>query len=271
MSQAFILLQRLLPQHLLSRITGALASCRVGFIRRVAINTFIRVYKVDMTEAIVPPGGFDSFNQFFTRQLKPGARPIEGELSCPADGAMSMVGNIVENRLIQAKGISYELKKLLGGLDTKTFERGAFATIYLAPRDYHRVHMPVDGTLTQARYIPGHLFSVNPTTTASIPDLFAGNERLVLWFETAGGPMCMVLVGAMIVAGIKTVWRDAPYSARELVHESLNLQFTQGDEVGQFQLGSTVIIILPHQPAWTVIPGDKVRMGQAMVESGQSR
>lgn len=268
MKALFLFLQRIVPQHLLSRLVGLLAHSRVGIIKGPFIRLFIGAYNVDLSEAeIESPAEFLTFNAFFTRALKPGVRPVSGAICSPADGAVSMVGPIEVNHLLQAKGITYSLDRLLGEDTAAQFENGSFATIYLAPRDYHRVHSPMEGTLRRARYIPGKLFSVNQTTAGNIPDLFAINERLVLWFDTVLGPMCVVLVGAMIVAGIKSTWRERMYEPGKVTEETgLDIPFRQGEELGQFQLGSTVIVVLPRAEKFEVAPGDTVRMGQALVK-----
>ena len=253
-----------------------MADCRVRWFRKLLIAAFARVYRVDLDEAAAADlDEFATFNEFFTRPLKTGARPLAGgeeTAICPADGAISQAGHIDSGRLLQAKGHAYSLEALLGGdgefLKADTFEGGTFATIYLAPRDYHRVHLPLAGSLLASRAVPGALYSVNATTEAHIEGLFARNERLICHFETAIGPMAVVLVGAMIVAGIETVWEgpSSPYSRLETTHHG-GMAFRRGAEIGRFFLGSTVIVCLPPgraQLSAGMEPGTPVRMGQAL-------
>ncbi|MCV6588369.1 MAG: archaetidylserine decarboxylase [Marinobacterium sp.] len=251
----FILLQKLLPQHLLSRFVGRLADCQKPLIKNNFIRVFAKKYNINMEEALEPDlTAYPSFNHFFTRALKPGVRtidPAKEAIASPADGAFSQLGNIDHERIFQAKGRGYGLTTLLGG-DTalaKHFKDGSFATIYLSPRDYHRVHMPCDGTLRQTIYVPGDLYSVNQTTAENIDQLFARNERLVAIFDTEHGPMAMILVGAMIVAGIETVWggQIAP-PPRTPQHQRFDNQqsavhLKKGEEMGRFKLGSTVVLL----------------------------
>tara|TARA_Y100001972_G_scaffold17875_3_gene20059 strand:- start:6361 stop:7200 length:840 start_codon:yes stop_codon:yes gene_type:complete len=248
---AFIILQYLLPQHLLSRLVGKLAECRLPWLKNLLIRRFITQYKVDMSEAVdSAPEAYANFNAFFTRALKDGARPIaDAPVVCPADGAISQLGEINRGRIFQAKGQDYSLQTLLGDDKALTaeFDGGSFATIYLSPRDYHRVHMPVDGTLRSMTYVPGKLFSVNTTTAENVRSLFARNERAICVFDTEFGPMAMILVGAMIVAGIETVWdgQVAPpprqLTTRSYPQEAPTLK--KGEEMGRFKLGSTVILL----------------------------
>lgn len=248
-------LQYWLPKHALTRLVGKLAAAKAGKLTTAVIKLFIKQYKVNMNEAHNPdPAFYATFNDFFTRELKPGARPIaEGEtvLVHPADGAVSQFGPIIDGSLIQAKGHTYTALELLGGDETlaKQFTDGGFATIYLSPRDYHRVHMPCDGTLREMIYIPGDLFSVNPLTARNVPNLFARNERVVCIFDTAFGPMAQVLVGATIVGSIEVVWAGTiTPPTGNVIHrwhysqEGKNaVQLKKGDEMGRFKLGSTVI------------------------------
>jgi len=211
----FIALQHVVPQHLLSRLVGWVARSEIPWIKTTFINRFIQHFGVDLSEAeIGDPDRFENFNAFFTRALKDGARPIaDGErvLACPADGTVSQLGPLRGGDLFQAKGHHYSAFELLGGDGALAaeFQNGHFATVYLSPKDYHRVHMPFTGTLRETCYVPGRLFSVNQTTTERVPRLFARNERLVCVFDTEVGPMAVVLVGAMIVAGIETVFAGA--------------------------------------------------------------
>ena len=207
----FIISQYLLPQHLLSRLAGGLANCTWNWVKNPFITWFVKRYQVDMSEAAEEnPTAYACFNDFFTRALKDGARPLADgdEVLCPADGAISQLGRIEHGRIFQAKGQSFSVLELLGGNPEHAalFQGGEFATVYLSPRDYHRVHMPLGGTLTDMIYVPGKLFSVNQSTAENVPELFARNERVVCLFDTPVGPMAVVLVGAMIVASVETVW-----------------------------------------------------------------
>lgn len=251
----FILLQRILPQHLLSRLVGMLAESRISWVKNTFIKVFARKYNINMQEALEEnPTAYPSFNKFFTRALKPGVRPIDSApdaIVSPADGAFSQLGPIDHERIFQAKGRGYGLTTLLGGdLDlARQFKNGSFATIYLSPRDYHRVHMPCDGVLRKTIYIPGDLYSVNQTTAENVDQLFARNERLVAIFDTEHGPMAMVLVGAMIVAGIETVWdgQVAPPPRtpqhKQFDNQQGEVRLCKGDEMGRFKLGSTVVLL----------------------------
>lgn len=251
-----IFLQRCTPQHALSRLMGLLANCRCCHLKNWAIKQFIAAYGVDLSESLESDyTAFPSFNAFFTRALKPGARDFsapEAAVISPVDGAVSEFGVITEGKLLQAKGQDYSAEALLGSaVEASTFQDGTFITLYLAPKDYHRVHMPFGGRLRQMRYIPGKLFSVNPAAVNGIPGLFAKNERVVCHFDTAFGPMVVILVGAMIVASMHLQWcgQVAPQRSRHIVetdysHEQLS--FERGEEIGHFQLGSTVILLLPN-------------------------
>lgn len=251
MPSLFILFQHVAPQHFFSRIVGFLAESR--FFRKPFIGLFSRFFKVDLSEAVIEnPSEFENFNAFFTRALKNGSRPIDdrrGAIVSPADGAISQLGKITSNRLLQAKGREYTIEDLLvcDSAAASQFSDGSFITVYLSPRDYHRVHMPIAGTLRKTTYVPGDLFSVNQKTAEAVPKLFARNERLVCVFDTELGPMALVLVGAMIVAGIETVWSGAiaPNNHRTPVvdesHKGISLAV--GEELGRFKLGSTVILL----------------------------
>lgn len=274
----FILLQHLLPQHLLSRLTGALAECRVPWVKNTFIGWFAKRYGVNMHEAQVEDlRAYPNFNAFFTRALKPGARSMDttpGGIISPADGAVSQLGAIDHGRIFQAKGRGYGLSTLLGGdmAMAEAFKNGQFATIYLAPKDYHRVHMPIAGTLRETLYIPGDLYSVNQTTAANVDQLFARNERLVAIFDTEAGPMAMILVGAMIVAGIETVWGGQvapmlkkPVHTRFDAQPAADIRLEQGEEMGRFKLGSTVILLFgPDVMQWneTLAAEHGLRLGQ---------
>lgn len=275
----FIALQRLLPQHLISRAAGWLAQSKTPFIKNTFIKWFVQHYQVDMTQAQEEnPLAYAHFNAFFTRSLKAGMRPIcagEEAIACPADGAVSQLGRIENGRIFQAKGQSYSVLELLGGdvSSANMFAAGEFATIYLSPRDYHRVHMPFSGKLISMTHVPGDLFSVNTVTAAEVPRLFARNERVVCHFQTTAGPMVVVLVGAMIVASIETTWaglvtplkrriRTTDYSP---TRPAIALQ--KGEEMGRFLLGSTAIVLFPKDTVrWEAELGanSTVRMGQKM-------
>jgi len=279
-----IALQYAMPKHLLSRLVGKLAAAELGVITTSVIKWFIKQYKIDMNEAAQSePEAYSSFNAFFTRALKPGIRPLcqdDDYIVHPVDGAVSQCGPIKEGRIFQAKGHDYSSLALLGDQsdDAKRFEGGDFATIYLAPKDYHRIHMPIKGTLSKMTYVPGELFSVNPLTAENVPGLFARNERVVAIFETEIGPMAIVLVGATIVASIETVWAGTvtpPTGKRVFTWdyptegpEALTLD--KGDEMGRFKLGSTVVILFAKDAleefADDVKPKAVTRMGQAFAK-----
>lgn len=254
----FIILQYLLPKNLLSRLVGLFAEGT--FFKKLLIKTFIMRYKVDMSEALIQDiNQFENFNDFFTRALKKNARYIEnipGVIVCPTDGVVSQLGNIEDDKILQAKGHNYSLIELLGGdLDiAESFRSGSFATIYLAPKDYHRVHMPLAGTLKKVIYVPGSLFSVNRVTAEHVPNLFTRNERAVCYFNSEAGPMAMILVGAMIVAGIETVWsgqicpnqRLRKVQSTNYENKNPAIELAAGSEMGRFKLGSTVIVLFGH-------------------------
>ncbi len=268
----FIVMQHLLPKHALSRFGGWLASSERPWIRRALIGWFMRNYPIDLSEArVYRPEGFTSFNDFFTRALKPEARPIApggDTIVCPADGQISQFGSITKGQLLQAKGIEYSLQELTGIEDDGAFEGGSFATVYLAPHNYHRVHLPLAGTLTTTTAIPGELFSVNAATSRGVANLFGRNERLVCHFDTAAGEMLVVFVGALIVASIETVWPGPASPYRRRVSQQVTpTAFAKGDEIGRFLLGSTAIVCFERGPArWhsELQPGQVVRMGQAI-------
>ena len=276
----FVVMQYLLPQHLISRIVGMLAASSVPIIKDTFINVFVKRFKVDMSEAEQQnTSEFDSFNDFFTRSLKADARMIDNNpthLACPVDGAISQLGSISGEKLFQAKGHDFDLTTLLGGnVDlAKPFIDGEFATVYLAPKDYHRIHMPCDGTLTHMVHVPGQLFSVNQATAAQVPSLFARNERVVTLFETEFGPMAMVLVGAMIVASVETTWAGLVCPKGKAVShfnyaKQDSIELKKGDEMGRFKLGSTVIVCLPKGVSqWPaeLTAGTTTRLGQRFAE-----
>ncbi|MCT7940733.1 MULTISPECIES: archaetidylserine decarboxylase [Shewanella] len=276
-----IALQYIMPKHFLSRLVGKFAAAEAGVLTTAFIKWFIKQYKIDMSEAAKSePEAYNTFNAFFTRELKQGLRPINQQASImahPVDGAVSQCGPIEAGNIFQAKGHSYTSQALLGGdkADAERFDGGDFATIYLAPKDYHRIHMPIKGTLSKMTYVPGDLFSVNPLTAQNVPGLFARNERVVAIFETEIGPLAMVLVGATIVASIETVWAGTvtPPGGKQVFSwdypttgpEALTLD--KGAEMGRFKLGSTVVMLFAQDAIDTfadgVEPGETTRMGQA--------
>ncbi|MCG8412580.1 MAG: archaetidylserine decarboxylase [Pseudomonadales bacterium] len=282
MSRLFVFIQYLLPHHGLSRLTGFFASGR--FLKNSLIRLFVRRYKVDLSEAeISEVSDFENFNAFFTRALKPGARPLALEsqgVLCPADGAVSEIGAIEEDRILQAKGRYYTTAQLLGDEEmAEQFYGGSFATIYLSPRDYHRVHMPLEGKLIKTLYVPGKLFSVNRVTANNVENLFARNERLVCLFETPAGAMAVVLVGAMIVAGIETVWagqvcpnRERNIKETDYLNHSPPVQLATGAELGRFKLGSTAIVLFEPdsvQLEASLTADVPVQMGQLLARYSQ--
>ena len=284
MQKLFIAVQYLLPQHLLSRWIGRLAASEIPWLKNTFIRWFVRRYNVDMNEAVhTDPTAYPSFNAFFTRALRDGARAIDpgaDAVACPADGAVSQAGRIEGGRILQAKGQWYSALELLGGDAelTAAFDDGAFATIYLSPRDYHRVHMPVAGKLRRTLYLPGDLFSVNQTTADNVPRLFARNERLVCVFDTDCGPLAVILVGAMIVAAIETVWAGqiAPAALRQIRNDlpGTPVELDKGAEMGRFKLGSTVVLLFgKNAVTWddALTAGAAVRMGQSIGSSRQRR
>ncbi len=276
MSDLFIALQKLVPQHALSRFAGSIASSETPWLRDTLIRRFVAAYGVDLSQAARGIGEFDSFNDFFTRELKPGARPLADAqqfILSPADGAVSQLGPVSGGRIIQAKGRDYSVAEILacGAEEAARFEGGSFITIYLSPKDYHRVHMPAQGTLAQTTYIPGDLYSVNTATAAGVDRLFARNERLSCRFDGPDGHFASIMVGAMIVAGIDTVWPNQFRThASAPVHEDFALQgrsFAAGDEMGRFYLGSTVVLLFePGRVAWRedLKAGDPLRMGEGI-------
>lgn len=273
----FILFQYLIPQHAISRFAGWLAKCKWAFVKNTFITCFVNHFKVDLSEALQSDATlYENFNAFFTRPLKPDARPVCSDthsIACPADGAISEIGFIKDDKLLQAKGHFYSLLELVGGnpLHADLFKNGAFATVYLSPKDYHRVHMPLTGTLQEMIFIPGKLFSVNAVTANNVPNLFSRNERVVCIFNTEYGSMAVILVGAMIVASIETVWAGvvAPQQHKiQTTHYNVNklpeITLKKGDELGRFLLGSTAILVLPQEVAkWAdhLKSGSNVKMG----------
>jgi len=274
-----VLPQYLLPKQALTALAGKFAGAEAGGLTTAFIRWFVGRYGVDMSEAAEPDiAAYKTFNAFFTRPLQAGARPLaEADYLCPVDGAISQFGAIARDQIFQAKGHTYSTTALVGG-DRELaarFENGAFATLYLSPRDYHRIHMPCDGRLTRMIYVPGALFSVNPTTARGVPGLFARNERVVCVFETAQGPFVLTLVGATIVGSMATVWHGVvnpprPGVLREWRYDDQNVVLKKGEEMGRFLLGSTVVMLFPKDtlafnPDWS--PARAIRMGEAMSHS----
>jgi phosphatidylserine decarboxylase len=284
-----IILQHLLPKLALTRLAGSLANLEAGILTTAVIGWFVKHYHVNMSEAANPNiASYKTFNEFFTRPLKAGARPLEkADFNCPVDGAISQFGAIEQNQIFQAKGHQYSILALLAGQEelAAKFDNGHFACLYLSPKDYHRIHMPCDGKLKSMTYVPGDLFSVNPSTAANVPNLFARNERVVCEFESdQHGIFVMVLVGATIVGSMATVWHkkntgapngiiNPPRSSqiRTWNYENITLdqfiQLKQGDEMGRFLLGSTVVMLfekntLQFNAAWQ--PARTIKLGEMM-------
>lgn len=270
-------LQYLLPKRALTVLVGRAAAARGGAATAAVIRWFIRRYGVDMAEAADPePAHYPTFNEFFTRALQPGVRPLAAaDLLCPVDGAISQFGAIDGADIVQAKGHRYTTEALVGGNAqlAARFADGQFATLYLSPKDYHRIHMPCAARLTRMIHVPGELFSVNPVTAAAVPGLFARNERVVCCFDAAFGPFVLVLVGATIVGSMATAWHGVvnpprPGRVREWRYDDRPIQLGRGDEMGRFLLGSTVVVLFPptprlrFNPDWS--PGRAIRLGQAM-------
>ena len=271
-----VLPQYLLPKQALTALAGKFANARLGSLTTYVIRWFAGRYGVNMQEALNPDmASYASFNEFFTRPLRDGARPLaEADLICPVDGAISQFGIIERDQIFQAKGHSYSTAALVGG-DRELaaqFQDGSFATLYLSPRDYHRIHMPCDGRLIRMIYVPGALFSVNPTTARGVPGLFARNERVVCVFDSEQGQFVLTLVGATIVGSMATVWHGVinPPRLRDVrewhYHEG-QVVLKKGDEMGRFLLGSTVVMLFPKNrlefnPAWE--PMRTIRMGEMM-------
>lgn len=283
----FVMSQYATPQRSVSHLAGHLADNQsMPRLKNRVVKWFIDRYGVDMNEAVESdPAAYPSFNAFFTRALKPGLRPVDGHenvLTSPVDGAISQLGQVSNDRVFQAKGQSFSLNELLGGDEERAapFTDGEFATVYLSPKDYHRIHMPLAGTLREMVYIPGKLFSVNPTTAQNVPNLFARNERVACIFDTQAGPMALVLVGAMIVGSVETSWAGVVAPGGGEVSESrydglkTPICFEKGEEMGRFRLGSTVVMVMPKGAVtWNPlqVAGSTVRMGEAFgdISTGQ--
>lgn len=274
-----VLLQYLLPKQALTAFAGFVASRERGRVTTALIRWFVGKYQVNMLEAAnCDIASYRTFNDFFTRALKPGARPsAQADLICPVDGAISQFGAIENDQIFQAKGHHYSITALVGGdaALAANYQDGSFASLYLSPMDYHRIHMPCDGRLTRMIYVPGNLFSVNPVTARGVPGLFARNERVVCVFESARGPFVLILVGATIVGSMATVWHGVVNPPRgKVVREwrypaesTPAIVLKQGDEMGRFLLGSTVVMLFPQgplqfNPDW--VPGRSIRRGEAM-------
>lgn len=276
-----VLSQYLLPKQALTALMGKLAQAEAGGLTTAVIRRFIQRYNVNMAEAAEPdPAAYATFNAFFTRALKEGVRPLSAaDWICPVDGAISQFGKIQGEQIFQAKGHEYSATALVGGdaALAQQFENGSFATIYLSPRDYHRIHMPCAGKLRRMIYVPGDLFSVNPTTARGVPGLFARNERVVCVFDSAHGPFVLVLVGATIVGSMATVWHGLVNPPRPGHIKSWDytgaeaVELAQGAEMGRFQLGSTVVMLFPQDarvtfnPQWQ--PAGPVQLGQVMAQA----
>jgi phosphatidylserine decarboxylase len=272
----FVALQHVLPKHLLTRLAGFAAGLRAGGVLHAVVRWFIGRYGVNMSEAANEAiASYPTFNEFFTRALKPGARPLaDAPFICPVDGAISQFGAIERDQIFQAKGHSYSTTAMVGGDANlaKPFDDGLFATLYLSPRDYHRIHMPCDGELTRMIHVPGALFSVNPATARGVPGLFARNERVVCVFDSPRGPFVLALVGATIVGSMATVWHGVvnpprPGKVREWNYEPGKVALKRGDEMGRFLLGSTVVMLFPKgafafNPEWQ--PARSIRLGEQM-------
>ena len=270
-----------LPQHLLSRMMLALTRIRFAPFKNMHIRWFAKQFNINMDEAKQPElTAYPTFNQFFTRELKEGAREIvdgDKQFACPVDGAVSQAGPIVDGRIYQAKNHDYTLQALLGGDEslTETFKNGSFSTLYLSPRDYHRIHMPCDAHLKQMLHVPGRLFSVNNASAKVIPGLFARNERVVTVFDTAYGPMAMILVGAIFVGSIETVWHGvvtppSRHNIKQWYYQDTDIiDFKRGEEMGRFNMGSTVIMLFANPEvklATEITTGEPVCLGQLLAE-----
>jgi phosphatidylserine decarboxylase len=275
-----VALQYLLPHRLLSACMRALMHWRWKPWKNAVIGVMTRLYAIDVAEAADPdPAAYAHFNAFFTRALRPGARPLDSDpesLLVPADGRISQAGPIRAGRIFQAKGHDYSAAELLGdAAAARAYAEGSFATVYLSPRDYHRVHMPLQGRLRATTHVPGRLFSVAPFTVEAVPRLFARNERLVCHFDTALGPVAVVMVGALLVSGVETVWGGVeipPYGRgnrirqRDYADRRAPVELARGAEMARFNMGSTVIVLLPAgvELAPGLAPGTAVRMGQRL-------
>lgn len=274
-----VLPQYLIPKQAITMLAGKLASAQAGKLTTAVIKWFVKRYQVNMTEAEKPDiTSYKSFNEFFTRPLKNGARHInKADFICPVDGAISQLGDIQADQIIQAKGHQYSTLAMLAGDKTlaANFQNGHFATLYLSPKDYHRIHMPCDGTLKSMTYVPGDLFSVNPTTAQGVPGLFARNERVICEFDSAHGLFVLILVGATIVGSMATQWHGVVNpprmgSVNTWTYENQSISFKQGEEIGRFLLGSTVVMLFPantllFNPTW--LPEKPIKLGEKMADA----
>lgn len=269
--------QYLIPKHGITALAGYFADVKSPRLKNFLIRNFIRKFDVDMSEALIEdPKSYDCFNDFFIRHLKPECRPLsQSDVICPVDGCISEIGKIERGQLLQAKGKYYSVQELLAcdGQLAEQFVQGQFATLYLSPKDYHRVHMPIDAELVSMTYIPGALFSVQPATTRVVPKLFARNERLAIFFKTKIGPMVMVMVGATIVGAIGTSWHGDVKRAKKLERFDYSEQFpdkiiSQGSEMGYFKLGFTVVLLFANgeKIQWDkeLLAGSKIQLGKPM-------
>jgi len=271
-----VLPQYLMPKQALTQLAGKFANAELGGLTTAVIRRFVARYQVNMQEAANPDiTSYASFNEFFTRPLRQGVRPLaDADFICPVDGAISQLGAIEHDNIFQAKGHSYTTTALLGGDAelAEQFKNGSFATLYLSPKDYHRIHMPCAGNLRRMIYVPGELFSVNPTTARGVPGLFARNERVVCVFDGEHGHFVLTLVGATIVGSMSTVWHgivNPPRSSniRNWHYDTENIRLQKGEEMGRFLLGSTVIMLFPKatlnfNSGWS--PANEIRMGETM-------
>ena len=270
--------QFLLPKRALTELLGRVARARLGWFTTLLIQLFVRRFGVNMAEALAPdPASYACFNDFFARPLRPGARPVaDAGQVCPVDGRISQFGAIEDGQIFQAKGHCFSAEALVGGdaALAAQFRNGSFANLYLSPKDYHRIHMPCDGRLIGMTYVPGDLFSVSPACARTIPGLFARNERVVCSFATEHGPMVLVLVGATVVGSVATVWHGVvntprPQGLHHWQYDDQPITLRKGEEMGRFQLGSTVILLfadgnLRFNPEWQ--PAAPVRLGAMMAE-----
>ena len=274
-----VLPQYLIPKQAITALAGKLASAKAGKLTTAVIRWFVKRYQVNMAEAAEPNiEAYESFNEFFTRPLKKGARRItKADFICPVDGAISQFGDIKADQIFQAKGHQYSTLAMLAGDKAlaASFQNGSFATLYLSPKDYHRIHMPCDGTLKSMSYVPGDLFSVNPTTAQGVPGLFARNERVICEFDSIHGTFVLILVGATIVGSMATVWHGVVNPPRvgritTWTYENQSITFKQGEEMGRFLLGSTVVMLFPQNTLkfnskW--MPTKPIQLGEKMADS----
>ena len=278
-NQLKVLPQYLIPKQAITALAGKLASAKAGKLTTAVIRWFVKRYQVNMAEAAEPNiEAYESFNEFFTRPLKKGARRItKADFISPVDGAISQLGDIKVDQILQAKGHHYSTLTMLAGNKelASSFENGHFATLYLSPKDYHRIHMPCDGTLKSMTYVPGDLFSVNPTTAQGVPGLFARNERVICEFDSAHGVFVLILVGATIVGSMATVWHGVVNPPRvgritTWTYENQSITLKQGEEMGRFLLGSTVVMLFPENTITfnrTWKPAKPIKLGEKMANA----